>query len=113
MFSLLLLEVYLKYQIETSFGNIYIIGLKKCRLRIYIIFMKNSIILFAFLFLFCQKQALHKAKHVFYRMDTVVEVTIVQGKSESSGIIAYLKSFFIQNDSKNIEHMWENWTFDF
>ena len=107
MFSLLLLEVYLKYQIETSFGNIYIIGLKKCRLRIYIIFMKNSIILFAFLFLFCQKQALHKAKHVFYRMDTVVEVTIVQGKSESSGIIAYLKSFFIQNDSKNIEHMWE------
>jgi thiamine biosynthesis lipoprotein len=55
----------------------------------------------------CQKQALKKAKHVFYRMDTVVEVTIVQGKSESPGFIAFIKSFFSKNDSKNIENTWE------
>ena len=69
--------------------------------------MKNLVIIFAILFICCQKQALKKAKHLFYRMDTVVEVTIVPGKSESSGPIAYVKSFFAKDDSKNIEYTWE------
>ena len=69
--------------------------------------MKNLIIIFAILFICCQKQALKKAKHLFYRMDTVVEVTIVPGKSESSALIAYLKNLFTKNDSRNIEYTWE------
>lgn len=69
--------------------------------------MKNLIIICGIIFICCQKQALHKAKHLFYRMDTVVEVTIVQGKSESPDLIAFIKSLFSKNDSKNIENTWE------
>ena len=73
--------------------------------------MKYLILIFTLVFISCQKSALHKAKHVFYRMDTVVEITIVQGNSGSSGAIAYLKNFikslFAKNDSEKIEHVWK------
>ncbi len=46
--------------------------------------MKHAILLVLMIFLSCQKQpAVFKAKHTFYRMDTVVEVTLViKGKED-------------------------------
>ena len=76
-------------------------------------YLRYIILLSILLLVNCQKTA-PKAKHIFYRMDTVVEITIVKGNSGSSGVIDYLKSiknfiksFFAKNDSKNIEYAWK------
>lgn len=49
------------------------------------------------LLVYCQKPALYKAKHIFYRMDTVIEVTIVLSKA----------GFWTKDYKSEVEDTWK------